>query len=463
MNNTRIESDSMGQVRVANDKLWGAQTQRSLEYFQIGREQFVWSASVIRALGWVKKAAALSNQTLGQIPAEIADAVVTACDEVIAGQLDAHFPLVIFQTGSGTQTNMNANEVIANRAIQLLGGTFGSKNPVHPNDHVNCSQSSNDVFPTVMHVAIAHELFTEFLPKIAALRQTFSEQSAQFMHIVKTGRTHLQDAAPLTLGQEFSAWVAQLDGAIDGLRGSAQSLYPLAIGGTAVGTGLNAPAQFGALCAQHLAQMTGQPFTSAPNKFVALSAHDNLASLSAQVRTLAGALLKIANDIRWLASGPRCGIGEIHIPDNEPGSSIMPAKVNPTQCEALSMVCLHVYGNDAAIAFAASQGNFQLNVYKPLILHHLLESMRLLGEAITSFNQYCASGITPDEPRIQFLLEQNLMLATALNPHIGYDQASQIAKTALTEHLSLREAAIKQGVSATDFDAWVQVDNMVGL
>ena len=463
MNNTRIESDSMGQVRVANDKLWGAQTQRSLEYFQIGREQFVWSASVIRALGWVKKAAALSNQTLGQIPAEIADAVVTACDEVIAGQLDAHFPLVIFQTGSGTQTNMNANEVIANRAIQLLGGTFGSKNPVHPNDHVNCSQSSNDVFPTVMHVAIAHELFTEFLPKIAALRQTFSEQSAQFMHIVKTGRTHLQDAAPLTLGQEFSAWVAQLDGAIDGLRGSAQSLYPLAIGGTAVGTGLNAPAQFGALCAQHLAQMTGQPFTSAPNKFVALSAHDNLASLSAQVRTLAGALLEIANDIRWLASGPRCGIGEIHIPDNEPGSSIMPAKVNPTQCEALSMVCLHVYGNDAAIAFAASQGNFQLNVYKPLILHHLLESMRLLGEAITSFNQYCASGITPDEPRIQFLLEQNLMLATALNPHIGYDRASQIAKTALTENLSLREAAIKQGVSAADFDAWVRVEDMVGL
>ena len=463
MNNTRIESDSMGQVRVANDKLWGAQTQRSLEYFQIGREQFVWSASVIRALGWVKKAAALSNQTLGQIPAEIADAVVTACDEVIAGQLDAHFPLVIFQTGSGTQTNMNANEVIANRAIQLLGGALGSKNPVHPNDHVNCSQSSNDVFPTVMHVAIAHELFTHFLPQIAALHQTFSEQSAQFMHIVKTGRTHLQDAAPLTLGQEFSAWVAQLDGAMDGLRGSAQSLYPLAIGGTAVGTGLNAPAQFGALCAQHLAQMTGQPFTSAPNKFVALSAHDNLASLSAQVRTLAGALLKIANDIRWLASGPRCGIGEIHIPDNEPGSSIMPAKVNPTQCEALSMVCLHVYGNDAAIAFAASQGNFQLNVYKPLILHHLLESMRLLGEAITSFNQHCASGITPDTARIQFLLEQNLMLATALNPHIGYDQASQIAKTALTEHLSLREAAIKQGVSAADFDAWVRVKDMVGL
>ena len=463
MNNTRIESDSMGQVRVASDKLWGAQTQRSLEHFQIGREQFVWSASVIRALGWVKKSAVLSNQTLGQIPAEIADAVVTACDEVIAGQLDAHFPLVIFQTGSGTQTNMNANEVIANRAIQLLGGALGSKNPVHPNDHVNCSQSSNDVFPTVMHVAIAHELFTHFLPQIAALHQTFSEQSAQFMHIVKTGRTHLQDAAPLTLGQEFSAWVAQLDGATDGLHSSAQSLYPLAIGGTAVGTGLNAPAQFGALCAQHLAQMTGQPFTSAPNKFVALSAHDNLASLSAQVRTLAGALLKIANDIRWLASGPRCGIGEIHIPDNEPGSSIMPAKVNPTQCEALSMVCLHVYGNDAAIAFAASQGNFQLNVYKPLILHHLLESMRLLGEAITSFNQYCASGITPDEPRIQFLLEQNLMLATALNPHIGYDQASQIAKTALTEHLSLREAAIKHGISAVDFDAWVRVDHMVGL
>ena len=463
MNNTRIESDSMGQVLVAHDKLWGAQTQRSLEHFRIGREQFVWSASVIRALGWVKKAAALSNRALGQMPAEIADAVVTACDEVIAGQLDAHFPLVIFQTGSGTQTNMNANEVIANRAIQLLGGALGSKNPVHPNDHVNCSQSSNDVFPTVMHVAIAHELFTHFLPQIAALRQTFSEQSAQFMHIVKTGRTHLQDAAPLTLGQEFSAWVAQLDGATDGLHSSAQSLYPLAIGGTAVGTGLNAPAQFGALCAQHLAQMTGQPFTSAPNKFVALSAHDNLASLSAQVRTLAGALLKIANDIRWLASGPRCGIGEIHIPDNEPGSSIMPAKVNPTQCEALSMVCLHVYGNDVAIAFAGSQGNFQLNVYKPLILHHLLESMHLLGEAITSFNQHCASGITPDTARIEFLLAQNLMLATALNPHIGYDQASQIAKTALTEHLSLREAAIKHGISAVDFDAWVRVEDMVGL
>ena len=462
MNNTRIESDSMGQVRVANDKLWGAQTQRSLEHFQIGREQFVWLPSVIRALGWVKKAAALSNCALGQMPVEIADAIVTACDEVIAGQLDAHFPLVIFQTGSGTQTNMNANEVIANRAIQLLGGALGSKNPVHPNDHVNCSQSSNDVFPTVMHVAIAHELFTEFLPKIATLRQTFSEQSAQFMHIVKTGRTHLQDAAPLTLGQEFSAWVAQLDGAMDGLRSSAQSLYPLAIGGTAVGTGLNAPAQFGALCAQHLAQMTGQPFTSAPNKFVALSAHDNLASLSAQVRTLAGALLKIANDIRWLASGPRCGIGEIHIPDNEPGSSIMPAKVNPTQCEALSMVCLHVYGNDAAIAFAASQGNFQLNVYKPLILHHLLESMSLLGEAMVSFNQHCASGITPDEPRIQFLLARNLMLATALNPHIGYDKASQIAKTALADNISLREAAIAHGVSAADFDAWVRAENMVG-
>jgi fumarate hydratase class II len=358
---------------------------------------------------------------------------------------------------------MNANEVIANRAIQLLGGVLGSKVPVHPNDHVNRSQSSNDVFPTMMHVAITQELLTQLLPRISTLRDTFSQQSARFMHIVKTGRTHLQDAAPITLGQEFSAWVAQLDDASEALRVSGKNLYALAIGGTAVGTGLNAPKQFGALCAQHLAEMTGQPFVSAANKFVALSAHDNLASLSAQVRTLAGALLKIANDIRWLASGPRCGIGEIHIPDNEPGSSIMPAKVNPTQCEALSMVCLHVYGNDAAIAFAASQGNFQLNVYKPLILHHLLESMSLLGEAVVSFNQYCASGITPDEPRIQFLLEQNLMLVTALNPHIGYDKASQIAKTALIDNITLRESAIKHGVSAQDFDAWVRVGDMVGL
>ena len=463
MKHTRIESDSMGEIAVADNALWGAQTQRSLEHFDIGRTRFVWSAPVIRALGLVKKSAALSNQTLGQLSNEITDAIVLACDEVIAGELDAQFPLVIFQTGSGTQTNMNANEVIANRAIQMLGGELGSKSPVHPNDHVNRSQSSNDVFPTVMHVAIAHELFTQLLPRTAALRETFFNQSEQFMHIVKTGRTHLQDAAPLTLGQEFSAWVAQLDGASEALRTSAQSLYPLAIGGTAVGTGLNAPAEFGTLCAQHLAQMTGLPFVSAPNKFVALSAHDNLASLSAQVRTLAGALLKIANDIRWLASGPRCGIGEIRIPSNEPGSSIMPAKVNPTQCEALSMVCMHVYGNDAAIAFAASQGNFQLNVYKPLILHHLLESMSLLGEAMVSFNQHCASGITPDEPRIEYLLNQNLMLATALNPHIGYDKASQIAKTAQADNISLREAAIAQGVSAADFDVWVRVGDMVGL
>lgn len=458
----RIETDSMGEVAIANDKLWGAQTQRALEHFQIGMPQFVWSAAVIAALGLVKKAAALANGELRQIEADIANAIVQAADEVMTGQWDAHFPLVVFQTGSGTNSNMNANEVIANRAIELLGGTIGSKTPVHPNDHVNRCQSSNDVFPTVMHVVVAQVVMAQLLPELTALHATFARHAAQFADLVKTGRTHLQDAAPITLGQEISGWVAQLDYASAGIRTHCSDLYELAIGGTAVGTGLNAHPEFGEHCARHIAELTGLPFTVTRNHFFALSAHDPLAQLSGSIRTLAGALLKIANDVRWLASGPRCGIGELQLPSNEPGSSIMPGKVNPTQCEALSMVCVHVYGNDAAIAFAASQGSFQLNTYKPLILHRLLDSITLLTQAVRSFNRYCADGITPNVERIARFLGQNLMLATALNPYIGYDKAAEIAKTAAQDNLSLRVAALQHGISAQDFDAWVQPQTMVG-
>lgn len=452
----RKETDSMGSVEVADDRYWGAQTERSIHHFPIGVARFRWGRPMIRALGLLKKSAALANVTLGEIPPAIGAAIVQAADEVIDGKLDDHFPLVVFQTGSGTQSNMNANEVIANRAIELLGGQLGSKTPVHPNDHVNRGQSSNDTFPTAMYVAVVESLHQQLLPAVRALRATLHDKSQAFAGIVKTGRTHLQDATPITLGQEIGSWVAQLDHALGSIDVNSSGLYDLAIGGTAVGTGLNAHPDFGRQCAAHIATLTGLPFRSAPDKFFALAAHDALVAHSASLRTLAMALMKIANDVRWLASGPRCGIGEIHIPENEPGSSIMPGKVNPTQCEALTMVCVQVFGNDATVAFAGSQGNFQLNVYKPVMVHNVLESLALLGDACTAFNAFCAVGIEPNLQRIADNLDRNLMLVTALNRHIGYDNAARIAKVAHHEGKTLREVALAlKLVSAEDFDRYV--------
>ena len=456
MSATRRETDSMGAVEVPADRYWGAQTQRSLEHFPIGRERYVWRFPMIRALGILKKAAAQANVDLGQLPPDLGRAIADAAQEVIDGRLTENFPLVVFQTGSGTQSNMNANEVIANRAIEWLGGVLGSKTPVHPNDHVNRSQSSNDTFPTAMHIAVVAEWRERLQGPLAALRATLTAKAEAFSGIVKTGRTHLQDATPITLGQEIGGWVAQLDFAQRALAAAMPGLYDLAVGGTAVGTGLNAPAEFGAVCARHIAELTGEPFRSADNKFFALSAHDALVNVSAALRGLAVALMKIANDVRWLASGPRCGIGEILIPENEPGSSIMPGKVNPTQCEALTMVCAQVFGNDAAVAFAGSQGNFQLNVYKPVMAYNVLESLSLLGDAIGAFDAHCAHGIEPNLPVIARHLENNLMLVTALNRHIGYDKAAKIAKTALAEGKTLNQSAQDLGlVSPQDFDAWV--------
>jgi len=419
-------------------------------------ERFKWQFPIIRSLGILKKAAALANVELGEIPQDIGAAIEMAAGEVMAGELNDQFPLVVFQTGSGTQSNMNANEVISNRAIELMGGTMSSKTPVHPNDHVNRGQSSNDTFPTAMHIAVVTEVLQTLLPSVTGLRDTLDEKATLFAAIVKTGRTHLQDATPITLGQEIGSWVAQIDFSVELILNALNGLYDLAIGGTAVGTGLNAHPQFGDRCAAQIAAITGYPFRSAENKFFALAAHDALVNASAALRTLAGALLKMANDVRWLASGPRCGIGEIHIPENEPGSSIMPGKVNPTQCEALSMVCVQVFGNDAATAFAGSQGNFQLNVYKPVMVHNVLESIALLADACRAFDRYCAAGIAPNLPVIDRNLRNNLMLVTALNRHIGYDNAAKIAKTALHDGTTLRETALALGlVSAEDFDAWV--------
>lgn len=464
MKKPRIESDSMGQISVPADKYWGAQTQRSIENFPIGVDRFKWQFPIIRAMGILKKSAVLANAELEQLPTELVNAIEQAADEVIAGKLNQHFPLVVFQTGSGTQSNMNANEVIANRAIEIMGGVIGSKAPVHPNDHVNCGQSSNDTFPTAMHIAVVSELMESLFPKVSELRDTLNSKAEQFKLVVKTGRTHLQDATPITLGQEIGSWVAQIDYSLATLRSMMTGLYDLAIGGTAVGTGLNAHPQFGDLCAKYIAGITGYPFRSSPDKFFSMSAHDALVNTSAALRTLAGALLKIANDIRWLASGPRCGIGEIHIPENEPGSSIMPGKVNPTQCEALTMVCVQVFGNDAATAFAGSQGNFQLNVYKPVMVHNVLESIALLGDACHSFNVHCAVGIEPDHEIIQRNLDNNLMLVTALNKHIGYDNAAKIAKAALREDKTLREVAIEMKlVTAADFDTWVDPLKMTNV
>ncbi len=447
----------MGEIQVPADRYWGAQTQRSIDNFPIGVERFRMTNSIVRAMGILKKGAALANRDLGQLAPEVSELIVRAADEVIAGQLNDHFPLVVFQTGSGTQSNMNSNEVISNRAIELAGGEMGSKKPVHPNDHVNRGQSSNDTFPTAMHIAVVEELHRQLNPKVQKLRDTLAAKAAEYVDLVKVGRTHLQDATPITLGQEIGGWVAQLDYCLAEVRHVETGLYELAIGGTAVGTGLNAHPLFGDLAAKYFAEETGFPFVSAANKFAALSAHDALVTTSASLRTLAGALMKMANDVRWLASGPRNGIGEITIPENEPGSSIMPGKVNPTQSEALTMVAVQVFGNDAAVAFGGSQGNFQLNVFKPVMVHNVLMSIQLLGDACSAFNDNCAVGILPNYERIQENLDTNLMQVTALNRHIGYDRAAAIAKHAHKNGLSLREAATGYGeVADEDFTNWVK-------
>ncbi|MDY3678875.1 MAG: class II fumarate hydratase [Actinomyces urogenitalis] len=452
---TRTETDSMGAVEVAADRYWGAQTQRSLTNFNIGRETFVLSRPLIKALGVLKKSAALANAELGELPRDIADLIAQAGDEVISGKLDDHFPLVVFQTGSGTQSNMNSNEVISNRAIELAGGVMGSKTPVHPNDHVNRGQSSNDTFPTAMHIAVVDEL-QRMYPRVEQLRNTLDAKAKEFDDVIMVGRTHLQDATPIRLGQVISGWVAQIDFALDGIRYADSRARELAIGGTAVGTGLNAHPKFGELAAKKISEETGIEFKQADNLFAALGAHDALVLVSGALRVLADALMKIANDVRWYASGPRNGIGELIIPENEPGSSIMPGKVNPTQCEAMTMVAVKVFGNDATVGFAGSQGNFQLNVFKPVMAWCVLESIQLLGDTCVSFDEHCAYGIEPNRAKIQENLDKNLMQVTALNRHIGYDKASKIAKNAHHKGLSLRESALELGfVTEAEFDAWV--------
>ncbi len=458
---TRIEKDAMGEVRVDARRLWGAQTQRSIDNFPIGVARFSWGRPVIRAFGLVKQAAARVNVGLAGLAADKAELIERAAQEVIDGRWDGEFPLVVFQTGSGTQSNMNANEVIANRAIQVAGGVVGSKQPIHPNDDVNRSQSSNDVFPAVMHIATLEELDGALFPALAELRATLDAKARAFSDVVMLGRTHLQDATPVTLGQVISGWVAQMDDALEYLRNAREGLFPLALGGTAVGTGINAPAAFGEAVARQIATATGKPFVSAPNKFAALSAHDAMVNVSSALRTLGGIMMKIANDVRWYASGPRAGIGEITIPDNEPGSSIMPGKINPTQCEALTMIAVQVFGDDAAVAFAGSQGNFQLNVYKPIMLHNVLESIELLADGMRSFDVRCARGIEPNRERIGEHVASSLMLVTALNPHIGYEGSARIAMYAHHQGITLRDAALKLGlVSADDFDRWIDAAAM---
>ena len=460
-NDTRVERDALGEVRVDAARYWGAQTERARVHFPIGRERFVWGPALIRALGLVKRAAAVVNAELGALAADVAALIVRAADDVVTGRLDGEFPLVVFPTGSGTQTNMNVNEVIANRAIELAGGTRGSKRPVHPNDHVNLGQSSNDVFPTAMHVAIVGELRGRLYPVVERLRATLDAKRAAYDAVVKMGRTHLQDATPLTFGQEVSGWVAQLDAVLATVRAAERGLHALAIGGTAVGTGLNTHPEFGERVARELARATGVPYTTASNRFAALAAHDAVVTASAALRTLAGACIKIANDVRWLASGPRAGLAEIRIPENEPGSSIMPGKVNPTQCEALIMVAIHVFGADAAVAFAGSQGNFELNVCKPLMADRVLESVGLLADACDAFERFCAAGIEADAVRMGELVERSLMLVTALVPAIGYDRAAAIARTALAEGTTLREAALaSNALSAEEFDRLVDPARM---
>jgi len=456
---TRIESDSMGKIEVPADRYYGAQTARSLIHFHIGNDTM--PPELIRALGILKKAAALVNEDLGKLSSEKAKLITQAADEVIAGKLDSHFPLRIWQTGSGTQTNMNANEVISNRAIEIAGGVMGSKKPIHPNDDVNMSQSSNDTFPTAMHIAAASRVAEALIPEVERLRVALDAKAKQFADIVKIGRTHLMDATPLTVGQEMSGWVSLLDRDIARLRESLWGLYDLAIGGTAVGTGLNAHPEFAERAARKIGELTGLPFHSHPNKFAALSAHDELLFASGALKTLAASLMKIANDVRWLASGPRAGLGELQLPENEPGSSIMPGKVNPTQSEAMTMVAVQVFGNDAAIGFAGSQGNFELNVFKPVIIYNFLHSVRLLTDACRSFTDHCVQGMEVNRQRIEQYVKNSLMLVTALNPKIGYDKSAEIAKKAHHEDISLREAALKLGyLTEKEFDEIVQAEKM---
>jgi fumarate hydratase class II len=451
----------MGEIAVPADRYWGAQTQRSLHHFSIGLEHF--PRPLIRAVGILKKAAALANGDLGTLATSEVDLIVAAAGEVIDGKLDAHFPLFVWQTGSGTQTNMNANEVIANRAIEMAGGVIGSKEPIHPNDHVNRGQSSNDTFPTAMHIAAVEQTVHRLQPAVAELRTSLDEKARAFAGIVKIGRTHLQDATPLTLGQEMSGWVAQLDLATVAIAAALPPVHELALGGTAVGTGLNTHPDYAEKGAAHIAALTGLPFRTAPNKFAALAGHEALVGLHGALKTLGTTLFKIANDVRWLASGPRSGLGEIVLPENEPGSSIMPGKVNPTQCEAMTMVCAQVMGNDVAVGIGAASGNFELNVFKPLIIHNVLQSLRLLGDACTNFSRFCVAGIKANEPRITDNLERSLMLVTALNPHIGYDNAAAIAKKAHADGTTLKEAAVALDlVTGEQFDDWVVPRNMTG-
>ena len=458
---TRVESDTMGTIEVPADKYYGAQTARSLMNFSTGGEKT--PTEIVTAFGVLKKAAALANHKLGLLDETTRDLIVAAADEVIAGKLADHFPLVVWQTGSGTQSNMNVNEVISNRAIQMAGGVMGSKQPVHPNDHVNMSQSSNDTYPTAMHIAAVEALENYLFPRVQLLRDTLHAKSETFMDVVKIGRTHLQDATPLTLGQEISGWVAQIDHAVAAIKATLPQLRELALGGTAVGTGLNAHPDYAVAVAQEIAALTGHDFVTGPNKFALLAGHDAFVGTSGALKQLAAAFMKIANDVRWLASGPRSGLGEITIPENEPGSSIMPGKVNPTQSEAMTMVVAHVMGNDAAIGFAASQGNFELNVFKPVIAYNFLQSVRLLADSAKSFNDNCAVGIEPDRKRIRQLVDQSLMLVTALNRKIGYDNAAKIAKTAHRNGTTLREEAVNLGLlTGAEFDAEVKPEQMVG-
>lgn len=457
----RKETDSMGAIEVVSDRYWGAQTQRSLIHFKIGHDKM--PREMIRALGILKKAAAEVNEALGKLPKEKAQLMVKAADEVIDGRLDDHFPLSVWQTGSGTQTNMNVNEVISNRAIELSGGVMGTKKPIHPNDDVNMSQSSNDTFPTGMHIAAVEMVVHRLIPAVKTLRDALAVKAKEFDSIIKIGRTHLMDAVPLTLGQEFSAYVAQLDFDMERLQSVLGHLYALAIGGTAVGTGLNTHPQFAERTAKRIAELTKLPFVSAKNKFEALASHDALVMASGALKTLACSLMKIANDVRWLGSGPRCGLAELNLPENEPGSSIMPGKVNPTQSESMTMVAVQVIGNDTAISVAGSQGNFELNVFKPVIIHNFLHSARILADSCHSFTEHCVEGIQVNRERIDFYLKNSLMLVTALNPHIGYDNAAKVAKKAHKENKTLKEAAAELGLlKAEEFDKLVRPEKMLG-
>ena len=457
---SRKEKDSMGQIEVPDDRYYGAQTQRSLQNFKIGGEKF--QRELIRAYAILKKAAAVSNESAGKLDSNISQAIIQAADEVIEGKLDEHFPLVVWQTGSGTQSNMNFNEVIANRAIEILGGQLGSKDPVHPNDHVNMSQSTNDTFPTAINIAAAEMVFNQLIPSLKKLLKSLAQKSKDFDSIVKLGRTHLQDATPLSLGQEFSGYASAINHNIERLEASLDQCYELAMGGTAVGTGINSYEGFAESVAENIASITGLPFKSASNKFEAVATQDSIVELSGSLKTLAASLFKIANDIRWLASGPRSGIGEIIIPSNEPGSSIMPGKVNPTQCEAMTMVCTQVMGNDLTISIAGASGNFELNVFRPVIAYNIIQSIRLLNDACDSFRKNCIDGITPNKDRIKSNLYDSLMLVTALNPHIGYDKSAEVAKKAHKDNTSLKEAVIELGyLSEEDFDKLVDPNKMI--